>query len=106
MSSTTGGSGAGAVLTDDEIAWLAMGPFDGHIPGLVRRIRRILEVSQRGLAAVLEDARDGIEGGPLLSVAMWSPELNFVNQALHNGQKLAEVKVGQPSVQVRRPKIH
>ena len=40
-------------LTEDEIQWLAMGPFDGHIPGLVRRIRRILEVSQRGLAAIL-----------------------------------------------------
>jgi HTH-type transcriptional regulator/antitoxin HipB len=41
-------------VTDEELAWLVMGPFDGHIPGLVRRIRRILEVSQRGLAAILE----------------------------------------------------
>ena len=41
-------------LTDEELEWLAMGPFDGHVPGLVRRIRRILEVSQRGLAAILE----------------------------------------------------
>jgi transcriptional regulator with XRE-family HTH domain len=30
-----------------------MGPFGGGIPGLVRRIRRILDVSQRGLAALL-----------------------------------------------------
>ena len=32
--------------------WL-MGPFHGGIPGMVRRIRRILDVSQRGLAALL-----------------------------------------------------
>ena len=30
-----------------------MGPFDGGIPGMVRRIRRILDVSQRGLASLL-----------------------------------------------------
>ena len=30
-----------------------MGPFDGGIPGMVRRVRRILDVSQRGLAALL-----------------------------------------------------
>ena len=30
-----------------------MGPFDGGVPGLVRRVRRILDVSQRGLAAML-----------------------------------------------------
>lgn len=80
MSSTTGGSGAGAVLTDDEIAWLAMGPFDGHIPGLVRRIRRILEVSQRGLAAVLEVSQS--------VVARWetgrtSPRADVLDHMLH-----------------------
>ncbi|RYB90221.1 XRE family transcriptional regulator [Nocardioides glacieisoli] len=32
--------------------WL-MGPFRGGIAGMVRRIRRILDVSQRGLAALL-----------------------------------------------------
>ena len=37
--------------TEDEIGWYLMGPFDGKIPGLVRRVRRILDVSQRGLAA-------------------------------------------------------
>ncbi|MCY4727776.1 helix-turn-helix transcriptional regulator [Nocardioides sp. STR2] len=31
-----------------------MGPFDGGIPGMVRRVRRILNVSQRGLAAILK----------------------------------------------------
>jgi transcriptional regulator with XRE-family HTH domain len=30
-----------------------MGPFGGGMPGLVRRVRRILDVSQRGLAAIL-----------------------------------------------------
>ena len=40
--------------TDEEVEYYLMGPFDGEIPGLVRRIRRILDVSQRGLAAVLD----------------------------------------------------
>ena len=39
--------------SDAEVEWYLMGPFDGGIPGLVRRIRRILDVSQRGLAAML-----------------------------------------------------
>lgn len=38
----------------DEVEWYLMGPFDGEVPGLVRRIRRILDVSQRGLAALLD----------------------------------------------------
>jgi transcriptional regulator with XRE-family HTH domain len=40
--------------TQDEHDWFWMGPFDGGIPGLVRRVRRILDVSQRGLAALLD----------------------------------------------------
>jgi len=40
--------------TAEEVEHYLMGPFDGGIPGLVRRIRRVLDVSQRGLAAVLE----------------------------------------------------
>lgn len=40
-------------LTDDEVTWKLMGPFHGGVPGLVRRVRRILDVSQRGLAALL-----------------------------------------------------
>jgi len=39
--------------TQAELEWLAMGPLVGGIPGLVRRVRRILDVSQRGLAALL-----------------------------------------------------
>jgi HTH-type transcriptional regulator/antitoxin HipB len=40
--------------TDEEVAYYLLGPFAGGIPGLVRRIRRILDVSQRGLAAILD----------------------------------------------------
>ncbi len=40
-------------LTEEERRWLLMGPFDGGVPGLVRRVRRILDVSQRGLADIL-----------------------------------------------------
>jgi transcriptional regulator with XRE-family HTH domain len=52
MSGTTAGVRA-ADLTEDELLWLHMGPFDGGLAGLIRRIRRILDVSQRGLAALL-----------------------------------------------------
>jgi HTH-type transcriptional regulator/antitoxin HipB len=45
---------ARASWTQEEWDWFCMGPFDGEIPGLVRRVRRILDVSQRGLAALLE----------------------------------------------------
>ncbi|RYB95290.1 XRE family transcriptional regulator [Nocardioides oleivorans] len=37
----------------DEWEWFWMGPFDGGIPGMVRRVRRILDVSQRGLAELI-----------------------------------------------------
>jgi transcriptional regulator with XRE-family HTH domain len=40
--------------SQDEWDWFWMGPFDGGIPGMVRRVRRILGVSQRGLAALLD----------------------------------------------------
>ena len=43
-----------AEWTEAEWEWFDMGPFDGGIPGLVRRVRRILDVSQRGLAALLD----------------------------------------------------
>lgn len=39
--------------TTEEVEWWLLGPFDGEIPGLVRRVRRILDVSQRGLAALV-----------------------------------------------------
>lgn len=37
-----------------------LGPFDGHVPGLVRRVRRILDVSQRGLAALLDVSQSAV----------------------------------------------
>jgi transcriptional regulator with XRE-family HTH domain len=43
-----------AEWTEAELEWFRMGPFDGQVPGLVRRVRRILDVSQRGLAEMLE----------------------------------------------------
>ena len=40
--------------TQAERDYWFMGPFDGGMPGMIRRIRRILDVSQRGLAALLD----------------------------------------------------
>ncbi len=40
--------------TQAERDYWFMGPFGGGIPGMVRRVRRILDVSQRGLAALLD----------------------------------------------------
>ena len=51
MTATTWDSMAG--WTEEEREWWFMGPFDGGPPGVVRRVRRILDVSQRGLAARL-----------------------------------------------------
>lgn len=39
--------------TEAEVEYYLLGPFDGEVAGLVRRVRRILDVSQRGLAAIL-----------------------------------------------------
>ncbi|MCF6378867.1 helix-turn-helix domain-containing protein [Nocardioides KLBMP 9356] len=39
--------------TTAEVEAYLLGPFEGGTPGLVRRIRRILDVSQRGLAALI-----------------------------------------------------
>ncbi len=46
--------------TDAEVQYYLMGPFDGGIPGVVRRVRRILDVSQRGLAALLEVSQSAV----------------------------------------------
>ena len=63
-----------------------MGPFDGGMPGMVRRIRRILDVSQRGLAAILEVSQS--------VVARWetgrtSPRVSVVERLL----RLARLRV-------------
>lgn len=60
-----------------------MGPFHGGIPGLVRRVRRILDVSQRGLAALL--------GVSQSVVARWetgrtSPRAEVVEDLLRRAQ--------------------
>lgn len=65
MRDTTAGLRA-ADLTEAELQWVHMGPFDGGVAGLVRRIRRILDVSQRGLAALL--------GVSQSAVARWETE--------------------------------
>jgi HTH-type transcriptional regulator/antitoxin HipB len=43
-----------ATRSEEEATWWLLGPFHGGVPGMVRRVRRILDVSQRGLAAILE----------------------------------------------------
>lgn len=54
-SHTAAGAGTiSALAITEEIERLLRGPVDGGVPGLVRRIRRILDVSQRGLAALID----------------------------------------------------
>ena len=65
--------------TDEEWEWYALGPFDGGTPGMVRRVRRILDVSQRGLAAIL--------GVSQSAVARWetgrtSPRVSVLEELL------------------------
>ncbi len=74
--------------TEDEIGWYLMGPFDGKIPGLVRRVRRILDVSQRGLAALLEVSQS--------VVARWetgrvSPRASVLHDLLRMAGLTAEI---------------
>ncbi|TGN65577.1 XRE family transcriptional regulator [Nocardioides eburneiflavus] len=73
--------------SEAEREWWFMGPFAGQVPGLVRRIRRILDVSQRGLAGLL--------GVSQSVVARWetgrtSPRVAVVQQML----QLAGLRVG------------
>lgn len=73
-------------LTEEERDWLLMGPFDGAMPGLVRRVRRILDVSQRGLAELLDVSQS--------VVARWetdrtSPRARMVQHML----RLARIRI-------------
>lgn len=86
MSGTTTGATTGvarpADLSEAELEWLHMGPFDGGVAGLVRRIRRILDVSQRGLARLL--------GVSQSAVARWetertSPRVSVLQRMLRLG---------------------
>lgn len=82
--------------TQDERDYWFMGPFDGGIPGMVRRIRRILDVSQRGLAALLDVSQS--------VVARWetgrtSPRTSVLQQLLrmaHVGMTFHDVETGEP----------
>jgi transcriptional regulator with XRE-family HTH domain len=72
----------------EEVEWYLMGPFEGGVPGLVRRIRRILDVSQRGLAALI--------GVSQSAVARWetgrtSPRVSVVQHLLRLAGLRAEV---------------
>ncbi len=73
--------------TQAERDYWFMGPFGGGIPGMVRRVRRILDVSQRGLAALLDLSQS--------VVARWetgrtSPRMNVVERLL----RMARVRMG------------
>jgi HTH-type transcriptional regulator/antitoxin HipB len=72
--------------TQAERDYWFMGPFDGGISGLIRRVRRILDVSQRGLAALLEVSQS--------VVARWetgrtSPRMSVVERLL----RMARVRI-------------
>ncbi|CAM3928000.1 helix-turn-helix domain-containing protein [Nocardioides zeicaulis] len=63
----------------EEVEHYLSGPFAGGVPGFVRRIRRILDVSQRGLAALV--------GVSQSAVARWetgrtSPRVSMVQQLM------------------------
>jgi len=86
-----------ADLTEDELQWLHMGPFDGGVAGLVRRIRRILDVSQRGLAELLEVSQSVVarweteRTSPRVSVLQEMLRLAGITVALHDEESGEEV---------------
>jgi transcriptional regulator with XRE-family HTH domain len=72
--------------TQAERDYWFMGPFGGGIPGMIRRVRRILDVSQRGLAALLDVSQS--------VVARWetgrtSPRMAVVERLL----RMARVRI-------------
>ena len=89
---------ARAGWTDEEVEHSLLGPFDGGIPGLLRRIRRILDVSQRGLAAVLEVSQSVVarwETGrtsPRASVLLHLLRLTGLQVKLHRAETGEEVE--------------
>ncbi|MFM6852337.1 MAG: multiprotein-bridging factor 1 family protein [Terrabacter sp.] len=96
-SSNTEGPPIGPDLTEDELVWLALGPFDGYIPGLVRRVRRVLEVSQRGLAAMI--------GVSQSVVARWetgrtSPRANVLDDLLRRARLRVRIHDEETGVEV------
>jgi HTH-type transcriptional regulator/antitoxin HipB len=89
MSGTTAGVRA-ADLTEDELQWLHMGPCDGGLAGLIRRIRRILDVSQRGLGELLGVSQSVVarweteRTSPRVSVLQQMLRLAGISVALHD----------------------
>ena len=85
-------------LTEEERDWMLMGPFDGGVPGLVRRVRRILDVSQRGLAAILDVSQSVVarwETGrtsPRASVVQHLLRLARIRIALHDEDSGTQVE--------------
>lgn len=87
--------------TQAERDYWFIGPFDGGIPGLVRRIRRILDVSQRGLAALLDVSQS--------AVARWetgrtSPRMCVVERLLRMarvGMGFHDEETGEPVLPMR-----
>lgn len=82
--------------TDDEVDLYLLGPFSGEVQGLVRRIRRILDVSQRGLAALI--------GVSQSQVARWetsrtSPRVDLLAELLRLARlrvELRDEETGEP----------
>ena len=91
MSGTTTGVRA-ADLTEAELMWLHMGPFEGGPAGLIRRVRRILDLSQRGLAALLGVSQSVVarweteRTSPRVSVLLRMLRLAGVEVALHDAE--------------------
>lgn len=86
-----------ATWTQAERDWWWMGPFPGQVPGLVRRVRRILDVSQRGLAALL--------GVSQSVVARWetgrtSPRVSVLQRMLSLAGLAAQVHDAETGEQV------
>jgi HTH-type transcriptional regulator/antitoxin HipB len=82
--------------TAEEVEHYLLGPFEGGIPGLVRRLRRTLDVSQRGLAALIKVSQS--------VVARWetgrtSPRASVLHQLL----RLAGIAVRLDDVETGKP---
>ena len=92
--------------TQEERDYWFMGPFDGGIPGMIRRIRRILDVSQRGLAALLDVSQS--------VVARWetgrtSPRMSVLQRLLrmaHVGMTFHDEETGEPVGPMRADGAH
>ena len=84
--------------TEAELEHYLLGPFDGEVPGLVRRIRRILDVSQRGLAAILGVSQSQVarwetrRTSPRTQVLMELLRLARLRVSLHDAETGAAVE--------------